>query len=328
MSSFLVNRKAVRAPKTVRFYKTQLTGLMNWAVGQGIALPRFLDRHMDAYLVQRIEAGIKETTRHHDELCAKVFFKWCRVNHFLKRDPLKDRKLRNPARPFKYTPTPEEAATLIKQLPYYYDMDHNPGMKYHPAERRAKHRNRNLAVILLLRYTAARVGEILSLKVEDYQESERRINITASKGRKPRTIPVNDKTARALADWLKDRRAIMKDVPADEDPGWLFLSELMDKIDEGKFNKILHRITQFAGLPRAISLHSLRRLRLSELSVVDLAGAQEVAGHSDPKTTMIYIEITAERMRKLMEKADELADVSAGIPSVSKKRSRGFISAR
>lgn len=126
LRSFLIHLQAVRSPKTVRFYRIQRSGIASWAAAKGIGLHQFVDRHLDECLVERAELGRRETTRHHDELAAKVFCKWSRKNGFLKRDPLKDRKLRNPAQPHKHIPTEAEIRSLLRALQHYYDISHNP----------------------------------------------------------------------------------------------------------------------------------------------------------------------------------------------------------
>jgi integrase/recombinase XerC len=319
LRSFLIHLQAVRAPKTARFYRTQVSGLASWATARGIGLHQFADRHLDEYLVERAELGRRETTRHHDELAAKVFCKWSRKNGFMKRDPLKERKLRNPAQPHKHVPTEAEIRSLLRELPRYYDVSHNPPIQYHPAERRAFHRERTTAVIMILLDTACRIGEALHLRVEDFRSGEREIAITQSKGRKPRVIPVCQKTAAAVAEWLRVRRRVLRDVPPDMDEGWLFISETGGRVDEGKFNKSLHRVSSFAGVA-GITPHTLRHFTLNRYSLVDLAAAQRIAGHADPKTTMIYTQITSDRMRDLAEKVDIMGKVTGMSAPKARKR--------
>lgn len=69
-------------------------------------------------------------------------------------------------------------------------------IQYHPAERRAFHRDRTTAVIMVLLDTARRIGEALHLRVEDSRAAEREIAKTQSKGRRPRVISVERRKAR------------------------------------------------------------------------------------------------------------------------------------
>ena len=103
----------------------------------------------------------------------------------------------------------------------------------------------------------AGIGEVLSLKLDDYQVSQRQLTVRVSKGREPRVIPVSKDCAEAIMIWMKVRKRIMANVPADEDEGWLFISETSGRIDEGRFLKTLKKYRDYAGLSKSISLHRL-----------------------------------------------------------------------
>src|SRR5579871_2659669 len=107
LRGFLIHYQATRAAKTVRFYKTQLTGLIRWAEEHSIALESFGKRHLDEYLVYRQESGTSKTTLHHDALSAKVFMKWCQRYDVISRSLLADYQVRNAPKPHKYMPTQE-----------------------------------------------------------------------------------------------------------------------------------------------------------------------------------------------------------------------------
>ncbi len=320
LKSFLLHLKAVRAPKTVRFYATQLAGLTRWANLNNVPLERFGKRHLDEYLVLRSEQGISQTTLHHDALTAKVFMKWCVRNDAIPRSLLADYEVRNAPTPAKYMPTEEDMRSLLAAIPNYWDATRNPEIRFSPANKRSFHRERNYGLILLLLDSACRIGEILSLKMDDYQATQRQITIRQSKGREPRAIPVSKDCTEAITAWLKVRKRVMTNVPKEEDEGWLFLSETGGRIDEGRFLKSLKKYVKFAGLTTNISLHSLRRYSLNRLAKYNLLAAQSIAGHKDTKTTLIYTKLDPDFVRDMHEQVGVVRGIVQSKRTDKKKR--------
>ena len=137
---------------------------------------------------------------------------------------------------------------------------------------------------------------MLSLKVDDYRASERAITIRESKGREPRFIPVSPDWAKALDTWLKIRAKLMTGQTKDE--GWLFITEYGTRMDEGRFLKVLKNKLQWVGLSDQITLHSLRRYSLNRLAKHNLLAAQQIAGHKETKTTLIYTKLDPDFIRE------------------------------
>lgn len=325
--SFFLHKKATRSRKTADFYRTQLTGLMRWALDESISLETFGKSSLDAYLATRLDAGISQTTLHHDALCAKVFLKWCVSNDVLERSRLDDYQVRDAPTPNKYMPTDEDMAKLLAGVARYWDTATNPKMKEVKASRRSFHRDKNYAIILMLLDTAARVGEILSLKIDEYRvqkdangEEIAHIIISESKSRKPRTIPVSPDGRHALNQWLAVRKRVMGGAPKGQDEGYLFISEAGTRVLERVFLRALKNVVEFAGAADKITLHSLRRYSLNKLAKHNLMAAQAIAGHTDPKTTMIYTKIDPDFIRQQHEQVGVLRGILQSKRVERKKR--------
>ena len=293
---FSLHLQASRAAKTVRFYEVQLLGVARWAQANDITLTSFGKRHLDRFLAERIKLGRKPITLRHDALCTKVFFAWCAKNDILERSNLAEYEVRNAPKPMKYMPTDEDMAKMLPAALDYWNPEKNPSARYQPPARRIFHRDRNYAVLIGLLDTAARIGEMLNLKVDDYRVSERAITIRESKGREPRFIPVSSDWAKALNTWLKIRAKIMAEQKSDE--GWLFITEYGTRMDEGRFLKVLKNTLVWVGLTDQITLHSLRRYSLNRLAKFNLLAAQQIAGHKDTKTTLIYTKLDPDFIRE------------------------------
>lgn len=213
------------------------------------AATEFGKRHLDQYLAHRLDT-VSPTTVRHAGVTAKAFYKWCAQNDLLLRSPLLDVQIRNAPKPAKYMPTEENIKDLLIAMGEYWDPNKNPDVRYIPHARRFIHRERNYALLLLLIDTAARIGEILSLKVGDLSIGERQILIRESKGQEPRTLPISIDLLEALDSWMKVRRRMASNMPAGEDEGWLFLSEFGGRMDESRFSKAFKAIVRSA-LPLA-----------------------------------------------------------------------------
>jgi integrase len=293
---FLLHLKATKAAKTVSFYDVQLRQLIRWADREGVPFTAFGKRHLDRYLAER-STTVSRTTMRHDAVAAKSFFKWCARNDLILRSPLSEYEIHAAPAPAKYMPTDEDMQALLRSVHDYWNPEKNPDMKHIPHARRLVHRERNYALLLLLLDTAARIGEILSLKMEDYRARERQIVIRESKGKEPRTLPLSPGAIGAVGTWLRMRERMMGDVPAEQDEGWLFLSEYGGRMDESRFLKAVKAILRWTGLSDNITLHSLRRYSLNKLAKTNLLAAQTIAGHKDARTTLIYTRLDPDFLR-------------------------------
>ncbi len=320
LREFLLHTQATRAAKTLHYYEVQVGLLARWAVENQIPFEGFGKRHLDRYLIVRQNEGKSQTTLHHDAICAKVFLSWCVKNDLLERSLLAEYEVRNAPRPPKYMPTEVDMRGLLQAAHDYWDTAKNPGIRFEPVTKRVFHRDRNYAVLLGLLDTACRIGEMLSLKVGDYDRGGRQITIRESKGRESRPIPVSREWADVLDVWLKVRARIMKDVPKEEDEGWVFLSEFNTRLDEGRFLKVLKRYAAFASASDQITLHSLRRYSLNRLAKNNILGAQAIAGHKETKTTLLYTRIDADFVRDIHEQVGVVRGIVSNSRIAAKKR--------
>lgn len=316
---FILHKKATRAQKTVRFYDVQLRQLIHWADSERIPFEKFGKRHLDQYLAHRLET-VSRTTVRHDGVAAKAFYKWCAQNDLLLRSPLMDVQVRNAPTPSKYLPSEEEIKDLLQAVGEYWDPKKNPDVRFIPHARRFIHRERNYAILLLLLDTAARIGELVNLKVDDLNIKDRQIVIRESKGREPRTLPISPSFLEALESWTKIRRRMASNMKEGEDDGWLFLSEFGGRMDESRISKAFKAIVRWRKLPEEMTLHTLRHFALTQYAKHNLPFAQKIAGHKDPKTTMIYVHLSADYVREQHKEVDIIKGVLTGRRSAAKRK--------
>jgi site-specific recombinase XerD len=139
---------------------------------------------------------------------------------------------------------------------------------------------RDHALACLLTLNGLRVSEACEADVEalGQQRGHRTLSVTRKGGRKEE-IPLAARTAAALDTHLGVRAT-----------GPLLLSNDGGRLDRFDAARIVRRLARAAGIGKVISPHSLRHtaVTLALDAGVSLRDAQDLAGHSDPRTTRRY----------------------------------------
>jgi integrase/recombinase XerD len=135
-----------------------------------------------------------------------------------------------------------------------------------------------------------------------------RFFIVKGKGGRERLVPVSEKAAKAVRDWL-DQRALF---PGSADNPWLFPAESASgHLPRQVFARELKALAARAGLPaKSVSPHVLRHAFASHLlqNGADLRSVQQMLGHADIATTQIYTHVLEERLVQLVRDLHPLAD--------------------
>jgi site-specific recombinase XerD len=163
-------------------------------------------------------------------------------------------------------------------------------------------RVRDRALVLTLRHTGLRVGELVSLRVRDVSLSERKGSLRVlGKGAKERTIPLNQTVRTALADYLTVRRARSDTAPYSE----LFLGQ-RGPLNRQAIEKLIDKYARRAGL-EAFSPHSLRHSFAKSLldAGEDLVTVQSLLGHERLDTTARYTQPGARDLEEAVARLDE-----------------------
>lgn len=175
-----------------------------------------------------------------------------------------------------YTPTRQQAATVISHVPEGRDRD----------------------IVAVLALTGCRVGEAAALTVGDVDLTGRVLTISGrDPGRrrrgkvKPRRWPIQGELAPLL-------RRLAGDRPPDE---YLIGGLPVDCSDMTA--RVIEQACAAAGVPR-FTAHGLRRLVAMELlEVADARSVSELTGHSVTVLLKSYVRPTAERLRDVVSRA-------------------------
>lgn len=159
---------------------------------------------------------------------------------------------------------------------------------------------RDYAMLLLVIRLGLRTSDIHSLKLTDFDWTNRKIRIVQIKTREPLELPLLEDVGWAVIDYLKNGR------PKTEDTT-LFVRHSPEGgpiSNRNKLEKILHKHMRIAGLeiPKTEhrGLHSLRSsLARTMLEIgAPLPVISEVLGHRNTQSTSHYLKINIDALRK------------------------------
>ena len=144
---------------------------------------------------------------------------------------------------------------------------------------------RDYYAVRCLLETGSRVFEFCDLLNSDVRDNK--VIIRKGKGNKPRTVLLTKATSKLLKEWnqVKYRQGFVNN---SEDP--LFPNSRNEKYCTRAIQKRIKLIFEVAGLPKNLSVHSLRHTYCSLLLAqkVSLATVKEQLGHSSISITNLY----------------------------------------
>jgi len=173
---------------------------------------------------------------------------------------------------------------------------------------------RDLALMIIIYSTAARIDEILSLKTEQLHLDAEKPNATIiGKGSKIRTLYLLPKAVSHLKKYLKEFHGDTPDPKA-----YVFYSRntgLYGKMSQTAVNKQLKKYAGAAHeicneVPLDIHAHQLRHAKASHwledgMNIVQISF---LLGHEQLQTTMVYLDITLEQELKALQTLEDEND--------------------
>jgi len=152
----------------------------------------------------------------------------------------------------------------------------------------------------MLAYSAGlRVSEVVRLRVEDIDSKRWMIHIRASKGRKDRYTVLSNVVFEVLKEYWNKYRP----------KNWLFPgAKESNHITTRTVEKILENTRQKAGIPKHITVHTLRHSFATHLleSATDIRYIQELLGHKSSKTTEIYTYVSEKDIARIRSPLDTI----------------------
>lgn len=266
----------IRNEHTRRAYFRAVSNFLSWCEQQGLALTRIAPAHVGRYLEQcQVSIASKKQV-----LAGLRHFFDCQVTrHAIALNPALS------VRTERYSvvegKTPEITVRQARHLLKSIDSSEILGL-------------RDKCIIAILVYTAARIGAVAKLEIDDlYDTGDQYCLHFIDKGGKSREIPVRHDLQLLLFEYRKQmglRNEIEKGkalFPTCVRRTKAFSNRAMTSNDIGRMVK---RRMATAGLPPRLSPHSFRVATITDLleQGVPLEEVQNLAGHADPRTTRLY----------------------------------------
>ncbi len=152
-------------------------------------------------------------------------------------------------------------------------------------------------IIKLLYGCGLRVSELINLRKDDFNFDEDLIHIRLSKGRKDRFV----KIPHTIKDELYSYAKISHDKI-------FFISAQGGKLTTATIRKIVRNATKKSGIKKNVHPHTLRHSFATHLleQGTDLRIIQKLLGHSDIKTTQIYLSVSQQSIKNIKSPLDNL----------------------
>jgi integrase/recombinase XerC len=271
---------------TVRAYLGDVTSLLDHAARLQLAEPEELDlRTLRSWLARLHTQGASRSTLARRASAVRGFTAWAHRRGLMSADPGATLSSPRAHRRLPEVLRQDEAAAALETVA--------------AADEPAALRDR--AILELLYASAARVGELCGLDIDDVDRTRRTVR-DLGKGNKERIIPIGAPAAAAVEDWLAVGRPAW--VTADSGPA-LLLGARGRRLDPRTARRAVHeRLAAIPGLPD-IGPHGWRHSAATHLleGGADLRSVQELLGHATLATTQIYTHVSIERLRATYERA-------------------------
>lgn len=274
---------------TIETYQQALTEFFNYCEENEIDLQDIEQSDLRSYIGVRVQQhGNSIDTVRKKMNAVRQFMKWAVLNKLLEFDPTDDVKIKRTARP----------------LPGMLDIETINRIMDQPApvdEREKLLWVRDKAILELMYSSGLRIAELQGLRISDVDHSRLLVRVIG-KGDKTRVIPMGTKARDAILAWLQVY-GVFKGVLHPHSP--MFLSRYGRRLS---IRQIRYRVVfqaERAGIEEHLHPHLLRHCFASHMlsNSRDLRAVQEMLGHTNISTTMIYTHLDFDNLASVYDQA-------------------------
>ncbi len=281
------NRAEGKSPKTISWYSANLKSFRNYLKSRH--LPDSLDT-IDTKLLREYVLYLMKRTRYEDhpytpaktELLSsatihghvrtlRAFFNWLVVEGLAQDNPANGLKPPKVVRKVVSTLSDEEIGTILNTF------------SISPSDAR----NQTLFMILL--DTGLRIGELVSLKMDDVHMDEGYLKVMG-KGKKERIVPIGNNAQRALQRYLFRFRPKPNNPVTDN----VFLSISSQPLTENSMKLMFTRLAKRSGVHR-LHAHLCRHTFATRFLINggDVFSLQQILGHSTLEMVRNYVNLAS-----------------------------------
>lgn len=213
-----------------------------------------------------------------------VFFRWCQAQGLLSDNPIEKIEKPKIEKKLPVRLTKQDAMRLL-EIVYNYPTQYS-FLRY-----------RNHAIFATFLFAGLRKSELLHLRLTDIDLENLTLFVRQGKGNKDRLIPISYPLAESLKRYLHERVKAGKTCPE-------FFASLNrnNGLTDTGLKRLVENIRKVSGTK--FSVHKLRHsfATLMLEGGCDIYSLSKMMGHSDIKTTTIYLSTTAEHLRSQISK--------------------------
>lgn len=276
------------SPETIRNYSSDLRQLSSFLLNQTLSRRPFdfsavSTESIRAYLHWLDRNAEKRTSIARKLACLRSFYRYLQRTGIVARNPAED--IRSPKQP--------------KLLPRVLTKDDAAALMTIPEGKTAMSL-RDRAILETLYSTGARVSELVSINLRDFQPSDGLVRLRG-KGKKERIVPIGEVAIQAIRAY---RQTVRSEGTKPQDAGPIFLNHRGGRLTSRSVARIVARYSsRLAG--GSISPHTLRHSFATHLldEGADLRAIQEMLGHTSLGTTQKYTHVATDQLMAIYDKA-------------------------
>ncbi len=232
----------------------------------------------------RLERHWKPNTYHTYFMTLIVFFRWCVKHQHLEKNYAIDIELPKIEKSLPNKLTKQDAMKLL-EISYNYPYTQK-SLKY-----------RNHAIFSLFLFAGLRKSELLNIKYADIDIENLSIFVRQGKGNKDRIIPMTFTLAKTLKRYIIERQKQKKTCSE-----FFACSNRNRGLSDSGLKDIVLKLRKAIGIH--FTIHQLRHTFATLMleGGCDIYSLSKMMGHSDIKTTTIYLSASAEHLRSQVVK--------------------------
>jgi integrase/recombinase XerD len=269
------------SPNTVAAYRRDLSHLVEFLEGQGVAAPAAATPKVLREFVFRLkDVGLAPTSIRRHVSAVHTYYRFLAGEGLVARDPTERLQ------------SPKKWRTLPSVL------------TVHEVERLLDAANpddplawRDRALVEFGYATGARVSEIVGAEVKDVLFEQGLVRLFG-KGSKERLVPIGRRALGAVALY---HREIRPGLEKGKGRGILFLNARGQPLSRVGAWGIVKKLARGAGITKRVTPHTLRHTFATHLleGGADLRAVQEMLGHADLSTTQLYTKVDRDYLRSV-----------------------------
>ena len=268
------------SPNSVESYMRDVAQLRAFVEAEwGITPQQVEERHVEAFLANIYDKGIKKSTQARNLSGIKNFFHYLALSDHITKIPTQFIEGPKAGRHLPRVLSTAEIDTMLGAIDLSLPQGH-----------------RNRAMLEMMYSCGLRVSEVTGLRLSDLFMEDDIVRVTG-KGDKQRLVPLSAEAKKCIKLYLRQRFTGHIDPKAED---VLFLNRRGRALSRVMLFNILREAAEAAGIDRQISPHTLRHSFATHLLTggADIRQVQELLGHSSVTTTEIYTHLDRSHLEK------------------------------